>query len=124
MKSWLKSTVVALVAGSALVIVPTAHAVNGWQVLAWQDIQKLAPAGASALGRTYSLGQIQKTCRLLDGGVTASNIVEGAYLVAIQAGANQQQKQDMLKYGIGIILVAVKRVCPNYLSTIRVAINR
>lgn len=94
-----------------------------WQTWAWNDMLKLAPEGSIALGRVYTLSQIQKTCRLLDGGIGADEILDGVVVVAMRSGYDSQQQEEMFVYGVSTVLVAGKRLCPRHLSEIWLAIN-
>lgn len=108
----------------SIALSPGASAANGWPDQAWRDMQKLAPSGSNALGRAYTLTQIQKTCRMLKAGVRAADIIDGAFLIANQSAADQKQRTDMAAYGLGVALVSGKRLCPAYLPSIWDAINR
>lgn len=107
----------------SLAMTPSAEAAS-WQDLAWNDMRRLAPAGSVELGRSYTLSQVQKTCQMLANGVPATSIIDGALLVAEQSAFSQAQKRDMVAYGLGIPLVATKRLCPRFMRAVWTALNR
>lgn len=99
------------------------HAASNWAELAWSDMRKLAPAGSTALGRTYTLSEVRETCEMLDEGISARNLLSGMLVIAQKSGRTSKQKQDMALYGISMMVVSGKRLCPRHLPAIWRAIN-
>ncbi len=95
-----------------------------WRTVAWSDMRKLAPAGSVALGRTYTVAQVQKTCQMLSRGVAAEDIIDSSIMVAMKSARDLQQQQDMVMFSMSAALVAVKRLCPAYTADVWSAINR
>jgi len=124
MASWMKAASVAALAGLVIGLGPNAQAANGWQDVAWRDMQRFAPAGSMVLGRYYTLTQVQKTCAWLSAGIPAADILDDFLLVASQSATTQKQKREMGLYGLVVITVAGKRLCPAYLPDVWAAINR
>jgi hypothetical protein len=100
-----------------------AHAANSLADVVWTDMRKLAPAGSIALGRAYTLIEVQDTCDMLDDGITASDLLNGTLNIAQKTGRTQKQRRDMAVYGMSIMIVAGKRVCPHHMTSIWRAIN-
>jgi hypothetical protein len=105
-------------------IAPPAQAATKWHEKAWLDMRSLARVGAIETGRNGTLVQIQRTCRYLDSGYSASSILDNYIAIASQSAADRNQFQEMNIYNFSIMVVAVKRLCPRHTNAVIRALNR
>lgn len=95
-----------------------ASADSRWHDQAWRDMRTLASVGSSALGRTSTLVQIQRTCDYLDDGFSAEKVFDLYYRTARKSAYDQQQLRDMIQYNMALMMVAGKRACPRHQTSI------
>lgn len=115
--------VAALVLLGSPAVASGAEAATGWADVVWRDMRMLAPEGAASLGRSTTVNQVQRSCRYLDSGVPAATLVSNALAVATQSATSRQQRSDMAAYGLSVLLVAGKRLCPRHLAAVTKAMS-
>ncbi len=121
----MKRILAGVLATSALVLgVPSQVQAANWQDVAWNDMRKLAPAGAAALGRSYTLRQIERTCQYLSRGVAADVIIDEYLALAAASAQSTKQRSEIAAYSLSIAVVAGKRLCPKFLPEIWRSMNR
>lgn len=91
-----------------------AQAQTGWQDQAWRDMSMLAKVGAAKAGRTFTLIQIERTCRYMNNGYSALAVLNSYSKVASQSARNLRELNEMTLMGEAIMAVAVTRLCPKH----------
>jgi hypothetical protein len=123
MRAWRRSVAVVAATVVLLGLSSPSLSANNLADVVWTDMRKLAPAGSIALGRANTVIEVQDTCDMLDSGISAANLLNATMAIAEKSGRNLKQKREMMQYGMSIMVVAGKRVCPRHMPAIWRAIN-
>ena len=122
MKTRLIASAFVLMFASGLLTAP-AQAQTGWQDQAWRDMRLLAKDGAVKAGRTFTLIQIDRTCRYLNNGVSALAVLDSYSKFASQSARNLKELNEMTLTGEAIMAVAVRRLCPKHAKEVDSALG-
>lgn len=106
----------------AVQTVPVSAADN-WRDKAWRDMRMLAAEGAEEAGKVWTLRQVINTCKYMDNGYPASQILDYYLSVGVRSGSSQREIREMNTFSMALMAVAAVRLCPRHRRQVDRAID-